>query len=110
MRQTTQKSDSREYTPPMNVLSEKDRLRFYLRECAGTRKAYGFAMVEINGVRLLKIEDKKKLERLDPATKAILRELYQEFGVKEDEKNSNQCAEGGGGSQRDPGCFDGLEY
>jgi hypothetical protein len=59
-------------------MSEKDRLRFYLINCSGTRKYFGFEMNRETGKLVL--ADKKKLERLDAETKSVLRELYLELG------------------------------
>lgn len=60
------------------AMTEKDRLRFYLINCSGTRKYYGFEMNRETGKLVL--SDKRKLERLDAETKSVLRELYLELG------------------------------
>lgn len=65
-------------TPP-TVLSEKERLRYYLINDSGTRKYYGFEMLKDGEKYRLHIADISKLERLDSTTKAMLRELYLEL-------------------------------
>lgn len=62
--------------PAVQIMSEKDRLRYYLLQDPGIRERFGF---EMGMNRRLVIKDVKKLERLDAETKAILRELYQEL-------------------------------
>jgi len=64
------------YSPIVISMPEKDRLRWYLINCSGTRKYFGFAMTK---EKKLIVEDVSKLNRLDAETKAILRELYLEL-------------------------------
>lgn len=61
------------------LLSEKERLRYYLINDIGTRSYFGFAISAESGSKRLIIADVKKLERLPYELKQMLRELYQEL-------------------------------
>ena len=66
-----------EITPkePPILMTQKEWLRHYIKECSHFREGYGFGMEKGK----LVVRDKKRLECFDPETKEILREIYLEL-------------------------------
>lgn len=66
-------------------MPEKDRLRFYLMNCKGTRAYFGFGITHVKNPegevigRKLTVENREKLSHFDSETRSLLWELYNEL-------------------------------
>lgn len=70
------KKENREFSPPpqLNLLSLKDKLRFYLIDGA-MAPSYGFTLTM---TKKLILSDRKTFDRFDSETRSVLLEIYEE--------------------------------